>query len=71
MTAALEAGDAVMFRLYQHVKDDGGHIAEQIDKNSGKQTSAKDLTWSYGNVLDAYKFRGTVKQQLSAWLNAA
>ena len=27
--AAINAGDAVMYRLYQHVKSDGGHIAEQ------------------------------------------
>ena len=25
--AAVNAGDSVMYRLYQHVKNDGGHIA--------------------------------------------
>jgi GH15 family glucan-1,4-alpha-glucosidase len=47
------AGDAVMYRLFQHVKDRNGHIDEQIGKTSGVQTSAKDLTWSYANILSA------------------
>lgn len=51
--AAINAGDAVMYRLHSHVKNDGGHIAEQIGRNSGTQTSAKDLTWSYANILSA------------------
>lgn len=42
-----------MNRLYKYVKNDGGHIAEQIGRNSGVQTSAKDLTWSYANILSA------------------
>lgn len=58
-TASLKAGDAVMYRLFQHVKNDGGHIAEQIGKTSGTQTSAKDLTWSYANLLSTLHFRNT------------
>ena len=57
VAAKVSAGDAVMYRLYQHVKDDGGHIAQQIGRNDGKQTSAKDLTWSYANLLSAIKAR--------------
>lgn len=57
--ASLKAGDAVMYRLFQHVKNDGGHIAEQIGKTSGTQTSAKDLTWSYANILSTMHFRNT------------
>jgi glucoamylase len=53
----IQAGDAVMYRLYQHVKGDNGHIAEQIDRNSGVQKSANDLTWSYANLLSAMKER--------------
>jgi len=53
----VQAGDAVMNRLYQHVKGDGGHIAEQIDRNNGAQKSANDLTWSYANILSAMKER--------------
>ena len=55
--AAVKAGDAVMWRMYKYVKNDGGHIAEQIGRNSGAQTSAKDLTWSYANILSAMKER--------------
>jgi len=42
-----------MTRLWMHVKDDGGRVDEQIDKNTGAQTSAQALTWSYANVLHA------------------
>ena len=46
-----------MYRLYKYVKNDGGHIAQQIGRDSGHQTSAKDLTWSYANILSAMKAR--------------
>ena len=55
--AAIKAGDSIMYRLYQHVKNDGGHIAEQIDRNAGQQKSANDLTWSYANILSAMQHR--------------
>lgn len=55
--AMLSAGDAVMYRLFQHVKDRDGHIDEQISKTTGVQTSAKDLTWSYANILSAMQER--------------
>ena len=55
--AALSAGDAIMYRLFQHVKDRDGHIDEQISKTTGVQTSAKDLTWSYANLLSAMQER--------------
>jgi len=51
------AGDSVMQRLYYHVSGDGFHLAEQIDRNSGSQCSAADLTWSYANVLKALASR--------------
>lgn len=56
----LSAGDAVLKRIYYHVKGDNFHISEQIDKNSGYQISAKDLTWSYGDVIFALKTRSKV-----------
>lgn len=62
--AAIAAGDAVMYRLFQHVKNDGGHIAEQIGKTSGKQTSANDLTWSFANILSAMKEREKAQVEL-------
>lgn len=46
-----------MYRLYEHVKSDGGHIAEQISKTAGTQTSAKDLTWSFANLMSALHYR--------------
>lgn len=54
-----------MSRLYKYVKNDGGHIAEQIGKNSGVQTSAKDLTWSYANILSAMRQREKVTEQFT------
>ena len=39
-------GDGVMLRLRQHVKPSGFHLDEQIDRNTGKEMSASDLTWS-------------------------
>lgn len=54
---AFKAGDAVMYRVWQHVKNDDGRIDEQIDKNTGAQASAKSLTWSLANVLHALKVR--------------
>lgn len=66
----VQAGDAVMNRLYQHVKGDNGHIAEQIDRNSGVQKSANDLTWSYANILSAMKEREKAAAGLSKLLSA-
>jgi glucoamylase len=58
----LAAGDAIMNMLKKSLND-GMHMAEQIDRNSGKQISAKDLTWSYVNALKAVKARQAVKLQ--------
>jgi GH15 family glucan-1,4-alpha-glucosidase len=48
----------VMLRLRGHVEPEGFHLMEQIDRNTGVQSSAKDLTWSYAEVLNAMHFRG-------------
>ena len=53
----IQAGDAVLQRIYYHVAGDNFHLAEQLDKNSGYQISARDLTWSYADVLVALKTR--------------
>ena len=65
--AAMDAGDSVMYRLYKYVKNDNGHIAQQIGRNSGLQTSAKDLTWSYANILSAMQQRKKSVQMLSEY----
>lgn len=50
----LAAGDAVLLRVKRHVAaEDHWHLWEQVDKNTGKQYNAKDLTWSYAEVLFA------------------
>merc|ERR1711892_1065534 len=67
--AQIAAGDAVMTRLHNHVKDDGGKIDEQIDKNTGKQASAEDLTWSYANILHALHIRKGLAEDLDKLKN--
>lgn len=59
---AVSAGDSVMTRIYEHVKNDGGRIDEQIDKNTGVQTSARTLTWSHANILHALHIRNALYQ---------
>lgn len=66
MQASLSAGDAVMYRLYQHVKGDNGHIAEQISKTGGNQVSANDLTWSYANLLSALQARKSAVEAMES-----
>jgi GH15 family glucan-1,4-alpha-glucosidase len=44
-----------MNRLYKYVKNDNGHIYEQIDKSHGTHVSAKDSTWSMASILSALK----------------
>lgn len=63
--AALHAGDAVLFRMFQNVKDGEGHIYEQMDRVTGEQKSAHDLTWSYANILSAMQERSKVKENMS------
>jgi glucoamylase len=62
VSAAISAGDSVMYRLYLHVKDNGGHVDEQIDRNNGTQLAAHDLTWSLANVLSAMQERTKATQ---------
>ena len=50
-------GDGVLLRLRSHVTARGFHLDEQIDRNNGAQISAKDLTWSYAEVLNAMSHR--------------
>merc|ERR1712013_252714 len=64
--AAVGAGDSVMSRLWDHVKDDGGRIDEQIDKYTGAQASAQALTWSYANILHALHTRKNVVRDMES-----
>lgn len=51
-------GDGVLLRLRRHVQGNDFHLDEQIDRNTGYQISASDLTWSYAEVLNAMYYRG-------------
>lgn len=42
----INAGDSVMKRIYAHVSGADFHLYEQLDKFTGFETSAADLTWS-------------------------
>jgi len=50
-------GDGLLLRLKNYIKPNNFHMYEQIDKNTGQQISAYDLTWSYAEVLNALKSR--------------
>merc|ERR1712139_731274 len=63
--AAMQAGDSVMYRMWQYVKNDNGRIDEQIDRDNGAQKSAKELTWSHANILHVMHTRETVKAKFS------
>eukprot|EP00428_Durinskia_dybowskii_P030560 CAMPEP_0170244924 /NCGR_PEP_ID=MMETSP0116_2-20130129/22243_1 /TAXON_ID=400756 /ORGANISM="Durinskia baltica, Strain CSIRO CS-38" /LENGTH=529 /DNA_ID=CAMNT_0010495789 /DNA_START=111 /DNA_END=1700 /DNA_ORIENTATION=+ len=47
------AGDSVLLRLKSHVEVDGFHFYEQISKATGDEYNAKDLSWSYVEILSA------------------
>lgn len=66
-TSFIQAGDAVLQRIYYHVAGDNFHLAEQFDKNSGYQISAKDLTWSYADVLVALNTRKEVLASIGSF----
>ena len=50
--------DGLLFRIKKYIQNYSFHMYEQIDKNTGKQISAYDLTWSYAELLNALKYRG-------------
>lgn len=71
--AFASSGDGVLERIAYHVKGNGFHLDEQIDKNTGVEISAKDLTWSYAETLMAMHKRGqfeTLKAQFLGRANA-
>jgi GH15 family glucan-1,4-alpha-glucosidase len=60
--AFIGAGDAVMLRLKHHIQGDpDGHVYEQINKATGEQYNARDLTWSYAEILGALGERKKAK----------
>lgn len=59
-TQLLQMGDGVMQRIYFHVMGAGFHLSEQLDRVTGVEFSAFDLTWSYATVLQALQLRSRV-----------
>jgi hypothetical protein len=53
----LAAGDGVLQRVRYHVAGANFHLPEQLDKNTGYEYSATDLTWSYGTMLKSVWYR--------------
>ena len=64
--ALLSAGDSVMTRLWAYLQQSSppGLVTEQMDKFSGNQVSARDLTWSYANILHALYVRDTLSSRI-------
>ena len=62
--AMKEQGDAVMKRLRYHTHGAGFHLSEQLDKNTGFEIAAEDLTWSYAATLKAWWHRGKLLEIL-------
>jgi hypothetical protein len=55
--AVAKLGNGIFFSRWKYIKNDNRHINEQIPKQSGKQTSGRDLTLSYVNILTALHYR--------------
>ncbi|CAE7508064.1 GAA [Symbiodinium sp. CCMP2592] len=64
--ALMGAADGVMLRIKHHVQATDLHMAEQINRNDGSMTSAKDLTWNYANMLKAFKARKNAAKAIAA-----
>eukprot|EP00933_Yihiella_yeosuensis_P036884 TRINITY_DN306_c0_g1_i3.p1 TRINITY_DN306_c0_g1~~TRINITY_DN306_c0_g1_i3.p1 ORF type:complete len:515 (-),score=134.71 TRINITY_DN306_c0_g1_i3:435-1979(-) len=64
--ALLGAGDGVMLRIKRHVQGTDLHMQEQISRDTGMQSSARDLTWNYANMLKAFKERKVAAAAISA-----
>ena len=61
--ALTTAGDGVLLRIRYHTVGSGLHMSEQLDRETGAEESATDLTWSYSSVLRAVVQR----KQLVQW----
>ena len=58
---ALERGDAFM-RTVQRFTPASGELAEQFDRTSGAQTSARQLSWSYAAFITAAAARAQARR---------
>ena len=48
----VDAGDQYLKRIQYHANPDGS-LSEQFDRNTGFMTSARDLTWSHAELIQA------------------
>eukprot|EP00933_Yihiella_yeosuensis_P007859 TRINITY_DN11304_c0_g3_i1.p1 TRINITY_DN11304_c0_g3~~TRINITY_DN11304_c0_g3_i1.p1 ORF type:complete len:530 (-),score=95.91 TRINITY_DN11304_c0_g3_i1:57-1580(-) len=64
--ALMGVGDGILLRIKKHVEGTDFHMQEQISRSDGTQTSAKDLTWNYANMLKAFMYRRNVDNALKA-----
>ncbi|KAL2349714.1 glucoamylase I precursor [Cryomyces antarcticus] len=51
-----EVGDSFLDVVRRHASDEGS-LSEQFDRVTGYETGARDLTWSYGALLQALRAR--------------
>ncbi|WP_193369465.1 glycoside hydrolase family 15 protein [Pelagibius marinus] len=68
--ALLDRGDAFMATV-RHLTPEDGELSEQVDRETGSQTSARHLTWSYAAFLGAARLRDKAKEARSPTLPAA
>ncbi len=62
---ALARGDAMM-RTVKRFTPPGGELSEQFDPQTGMQTSAKHLSWSYAAFITAAAQRSQARQAIEA-----
>jgi glucoamylase len=55
-------GDSFLAEVRAHANPDGS-LSEQMDKQTGVMTSAKDLTWNFASVLSALQARDAFIQE--------
>ena len=58
------SADGVLIRIRHHVKSNGFHLNEQLNRGTGVPMAAGDLTWSYAATLKAIHARDAYRGEL-------
>merc|ERR1711935_466393 len=66
-SAMLNAGDGVLDRIKYHTQGNKLHQPEQLDRDTGVEKSATDLTWSYATILKALVQRAHAQNVIKAF----
>lgn len=66
MDALAQNGDDYLNRVKYHVQGDDYHMNEELNKDSGYQQGAHDLTWSYGTAISAMNARAQLLASFTA-----